>query len=105
MHSSVCIQCCVEMKPKRKKRGSTKLEFAGWMVFPLGLPYTLWRMFAKYPVCRYCGSGALLLADTPAAQRLLNLAAPKEEVAEKEDIPLIPAKAVRLEKNISLDQW
>ena len=57
MTTVVCKQCQHFGRPKKRKRGSDGLAMASWLVFPLGLPYTFWRMLTRYPVCSQCGSG------------------------------------------------
>lgn len=47
------------------------MEFWGWMVFPLGLPYTLWRMLCKIPVCGECRHPTLIPLDSAVGQKLL----------------------------------
>lgn len=42
----------------------------GWAMFPLGLPYTLWRMLSGTKTCRNCGSEALASLLSPVGQRL-----------------------------------
>ncbi|NBX03018.1 MAG: hypothetical protein EBR02_02915 [Alphaproteobacteria bacterium] len=81
MTDFICVQCKHIGVPKRKKRGSTKLEAFGWMCFPLGLPYTIWRMIAKKPACRHCDGEMLILADSVAGQRLVKIAAGESVIA------------------------
>lgn len=45
------------------------------MIFPFGLPYTLWRMVRKKPVCKYCSNELLVPVDSIAGQRLVAIAA------------------------------
>jgi hypothetical protein len=75
MSDVVCMQCKYIGKARLKKRGSAKLDFLGWLVFPLGVPYTLWRMLAvRTPVCKHCGNEALVAADSVAGERLVKIA-------------------------------
>lgn len=75
MRDIVCVHCKYAGRPGKRKRGSTWLEALGWMVFPLGLPYTIWRMFSKQPVCKQCGSDVTVRADSIMGLRLARLAA------------------------------
>ena len=67
----ICPKCQYVGKPTKKKRGSGKIELVGWLCFPLGLPYTLWRMLSKYPVCRNCGNPMLIDSRSRVGQRIL----------------------------------
>lgn len=71
MAEYVCMKCHYIGTAKRIKRGSTKIEFYGWLTFPLGLPYTLWRMFSKRRVCRHCGSSFLEPVTSPVGMRII----------------------------------
>jgi hypothetical protein len=71
MTQMICSKCYHLGKPAKKKRGSNKVEFFMWMSFPLGLPYTFWRMLTKYPVCSQCDSPMLIVADSTVGRRLL----------------------------------
>lgn len=76
MSEIICIECKYIGKPKLKKRGSLKLDITCWLLFPFGLPYSLWRMFAKRtPVCGHCGSVALVPVDSEAGGRLTKIIA------------------------------
>jgi hypothetical protein len=55
MGEYICTICHYVGMPKTAKRGSGKIEKFGWMIFPLGLPYTLWRIVSKIRTCRHCG--------------------------------------------------
>src|SRR5689334_6206208 len=90
MPELICVQCKSIGKPKRKKRGSLRLEITGWLLFPLGLPYTLWRILApRTPVCKHCGSESLLPVDSIAGQRMVKIAA-GEDVTMSAEIPRQP---------------
>jgi hypothetical protein len=67
----ICPSCEYIGPPKKKKRGSGKIELMCWLMFPLGLPYTIWRMFARYPVCRICSNEMLLEEDSIIGKRVL----------------------------------
>lgn len=71
MTQMICSKCHHLGRPAKKKRGSGKVEFFMWMSFPFGIPYTLWRMVSKYPVCAQCGSQMLIIADSTVGRRLL----------------------------------
>lgn len=42
-----------------------------WMIFPLGIPYTLWRMFGKTKICKECSGEILVDVDSMLGLRLL----------------------------------
>ncbi len=67
----ICPQCHYIGKAARKKRGSTKVEFGAWLLFPFGLPYTLWRMLSKIPICRHCGNDLLIGVNSAVGQKLM----------------------------------
>tara|TARA_B100001123_G_scaffold449911_1_gene617450 strand:- start:3172 stop:3534 length:363 start_codon:yes stop_codon:yes gene_type:complete len=66
------MQCEYFGQPKKLKRGSTGVETAAWMVFPFGIPYSMWRMLTKRKVCRECGTTNVLDADSPEGELRLN---------------------------------
>lgn len=66
----ICPKCHHVGKAAGKKRGSGKAEFMGWMMFPLGVPYTLWRIFCKQPICRACGHEILIDLTSPVGECL-----------------------------------
>lgn len=67
----ICPKCEYIGPAGKKKRGSTKVELIGWvLLFPLGIPYTIWRMFGKIPVCKSCGHDILVDADSPVGRRM-----------------------------------
>jgi hypothetical protein len=66
----ICPPCRYVGKPLLKKRGSTKVDIIGWCCFPLGIPYTLWRMFGKIPLCPHCKQEAID-AETAVGKRLM----------------------------------
>jgi len=78
MGEIVCIKCRYVGKASRKKLGSTKTEAIGWSVFPFGIPYTLWRMLSKKPVCPSCGGEFIIKTNTIAGHRLVKIAAGEE---------------------------
>jgi hypothetical protein len=67
----ICSQCHHLGQPAKKKRGSRQVEFMLLMVFPFGVPYTIWRMFGKIKVCKACGSQMLIPAESTVGRRLL----------------------------------
>lgn len=68
----ICADCLTVAAPKQKKPGSKQVEIILWSIIPvICLPYTLWRMFGKKPVCRRCDSYNILSAKTPEGQKLL----------------------------------
>ena len=87
----ICPKCEYIGKPARKKRGSGKVELAGWLMFPLGVPYSLWRMLNKTPVCRHCGSEYLIDAQSAVGKKLLEKYH-KDPLAEPAPAPVTPAE-------------
>lgn len=69
--SFICPKCQHIGKPGKKKRGSAGVELFGWAVFPLGVPYTIWRMFSKIPVCKMCGHEPLIDEQSVVGQKLM----------------------------------
>lgn len=67
----ICPTCGYMGKAGGKKRGSGRLEWNLWLLFPLGLPYTLWRIFCKQRVCKSCSSEILIEQDSVVGQRLM----------------------------------
>ncbi len=72
MDEYVCTQCHYVGQFKRKKRGSTKTEVIAWLLFPLGIPYSLWRMCNKIKVCPDCESDLLVSSDSALGKRILD---------------------------------
>lgn len=71
MKIMICTRCKDYGRPARKARGSNGLAIAAWLVFPFGLPYTIWRMFSKIPVCKQCQSTELVDAESMVGIRLM----------------------------------
>jgi hypothetical protein len=95
MEDFICLSCKSIGKPKKKKPGSKAIAGLAWTVFPLGLPYTLWRIFGKYSVCGQCGSTTLAAIDSPVGQRLLAQAMgdplpPKTPLPERPKVKVLP---------------
>lgn len=68
----ICPKCDYVGVAKMKKRGTAKRELIGWvLLFPLGIPYSIWRMFGKLPVCKSCGHDILIDEASPVGQRVL----------------------------------
>lgn len=80
MAEYICNQCRYIGKPKRIKRGSGKVELFGWLCFPFGLPYTIWRMACKTSICPHCGSAFLTSTKTAVGKRLVGIE--RKEMAE-----------------------
>jgi len=91
----ICSKCHYAGKPRYKKRGSAKTEFMMWATFPLGIPYTVWRMFGKTKLCKECSGEILIDLDTPLGARLLQ--ASEDEIMGKiaGTKPLKPAQAAQ----------
>ncbi len=68
----ICPKCENIGLPAKRKRGSAGAEMFGWMVFPLGVPYTIWRMFSKIPVCKMCGHEPLIDEESAIGQKLVD---------------------------------
>lgn len=71
MAEYICLRCKHTGKPRMKKRGSRRLELTGWLLFPLGIPYTLWRMASKIPTCSHCDSEELTGRDSAIGRKLV----------------------------------
>lgn len=68
MKARFCQDCGTTAKPKKRTPGSFCIELLLWVFFILpGLIYSLWRLSARHPVCRLCGSPRLIPAHSPAA--------------------------------------
>jgi len=68
----ICPKCEYIGVAALKKRGSTKMELIGWLVlFPLGIPYSIWRMFGKIPVCKNCSHDLLVDEDSIVGQKMM----------------------------------
>src|SRR5262249_16614062 len=85
-------------KPAKKKRGSNGVELMLWLAFPLGIPYTLWRMVSKYPVCRDCGERDLVDTSTATGRRVkekneqeLSANSPRQPRPAVDPMPVIQA--------------
>ncbi|MEI7670116.1 MAG: hypothetical protein WCJ33_08545 [Pseudomonadota bacterium] len=88
MPDIVCMRCKYIGKPKRIKRGSSNVEFMCWMIFPFGIPYTIWRILNKQSICMQCDSEVIVSADSIAGLRMikiLNADDTKEELPSFED--------------------
>ena len=95
MSEMICPKCQYVGKAARKKRGSAKLAFGAWLIFPFGLPYTLWRMLSTIPVCRHCGNEWLIAANSAVGKKLLakmdeNMRPPSSQPAQPAQ--LLPPK-------------
>lgn len=81
MAEYICSKCYYEGKPRKRKRGSGKTEFFMWMIFPLGLPYTFWRMLTKTSECANCGSS--MIADKKNAIGMMITRRLEQEISGK----------------------
>jgi hypothetical protein len=43
-----------------------------WLFFPLGIPYTLWRILSKRKVCKQCGGTHIVDMDSPSGEMMMN---------------------------------
>lgn len=67
-----CRECGTIGYTKKQWPGSFFMELVLWCFFIVpGLLYSLWRISARYPVCRTCGSRNVIPVDSPVAQKLL----------------------------------
>lgn len=73
MNVIVCTDCKYYGCPNHKKPGSDGLALAAWLVFPLGLPYTLWRVGFKTAICKQCAGSHLVDAQSPSGRKLIAL--------------------------------
>lgn len=67
----ICPTCHHIGKPAYKKRGSLGGDLRAWMIFPFGVPYTIWRMLSKEKVCKSCGGGGLIDEYSAVGLRLM----------------------------------
>jgi hypothetical protein len=113
MADYICIKCEYVGIPKRVARGSDKLSKIGWFIFPLNLPYVLWRMLTKRKFCRHCGSDSVFpVTSLEGAELTTKLEAelssvklkPKEKVAEPEK-PKPQAPEPRAPNAVAADEW
>jgi hypothetical protein len=72
MKRIVCMQCRYFGNPVWKKRGSSGAETVAWLFFPLGIPYTLWRILSKRKVCKQCGGTHIVDMDSPSGEMMMN---------------------------------
>jgi hypothetical protein len=90
MPTYICTQCRYAETPRTRKRGSKGMETVAWMLFPFGLPYTLWRMLSKTRECRHCACTAVVKLKSPMGKRLLAL-----EARELGEMPIVPQTAIK----------
>lgn len=76
MGDYVCATCHYDGPPRRVKRGSEAVDRGLWLVFPLGVPYTLWRILSKRRLCRHCGSHDLHPVTSAMGKRLMDINSP-----------------------------
>lgn len=69
----ICLRCKDYGRPAKKKRGSNGMALLAWAVFPIGAPYTLWRIASKMKVCKHCDSTELVDIASATGQRLMAL--------------------------------
>lgn len=56
-----------------------------WLMFPIGLPYTFWRMLSKTNECRHCASRLIHRTNTLTGHKLVLLA---EAQMKGEEVPV-----------------
>lgn len=79
----ICTKCHYVGRPRKKKRGSDRTAFMAWLIFPLGIPYTIWRMLTKINICRHCDEQFLVSVNSPTGKKLI-------EITEAEISPAKP---------------
>lgn len=70
-----------------------------WLIFPLGLPYTLWRMGSKQRACPDCGEKEYLVSSDSALGKVIisNMIGEELKGAKREEGPqLSPVDIPRL---------
>lgn len=72
MANYICAECHHIGKPKGKKPGSKGMEIFMWSLFPVGIPYTIWRMLKKTKVCAACESSFLVDENSVLGSQILN---------------------------------
>ena len=111
----ICIECQYVGRPKYKKRGSDKLNRVGWFVFPLNVPYILWRTLTKLKSCRHCNGqvfsvtsleGSHLVATLDAELAATNLK-PKAQIIEPEKPKLMAPETLKphAQNATAADEW
>jgi hypothetical protein len=65
-----CLNCGYTGPALSQKRGTLRGEIIAWLSFPLGIPYSLWRMLSRRKYCPSCKSRMFVSADSRAAQGL-----------------------------------
>ncbi len=71
MKQYVCTACHYLGRPGKKKRGSGKVEMFCWAVFPLGVPYTIWRMVTKINICKQCEKETVVDSESAVGVRIM----------------------------------
>lgn len=67
-----CTVCGTVDKPASHTPGSILIEIVLWLALIVpGVVYSLWRHSARKPVCRACGSPAIVPVNTPAGRKVL----------------------------------
>ena len=113
MGDYICIKCEYVGKPKTRPRGSDKLSKLGWLVFPLNVPYVLWRMLTKHKFCRHCGSDSVIPANSLEGTELTTkleaeLSSVKLKPKAQEPEPEKPkpqAPEPRASNAVAADEW
>ncbi len=77
----ICSKCHYFGRPAKNLRGTPAMAKMAWFIFPIGVPYTLWRMFHKKTVCKQCGEHELIDGESPVGLRLM------EEIIANEASP------------------
>ena len=78
----VCTVCEHVGPSRMQTRGSMGVEVCLWLCFLLpGIVYSLWRRSTRAPVCRVCGSSALVPSNSWVGQRIINIQKRTKEVS------------------------
>lgn len=81
------------------------MEVFAWLAFPLGIPYTLWRMATTFPVCRHCGHDMLLDADSAVGRRLMAMDAGYPHPAAMPEKPAVEQPSPKPKPPRDPDAW
>lgn len=68
----ICTQCNMQGRGETVRPGSFIIEVILWLFFIVpGIIYSIWRICAKYKVCKTCGGRTLIPKDSPAGMKLM----------------------------------
>ena len=101
MTDYICRMCHYVGQPKLIKRGSGKTEIIMWLLFPLGIPYSIWRMFGKHKTCLMCEHESLVFTDSIIGKRLLSLQEDISDEALEKITPITQQQPIKHDPKIT----